>query len=119
VTSYQFSALNGVWQTCSYTGHNSTWPLLACDWGARVRDILSDIDGRNISAFDLATRIDELQLAELRALGRVLLTRAGQDIDATQTNEYITVVQEAVRRSLQIEPNRPSPMPASTSGRNT
>jgi hypothetical protein len=77
--------------------------------GVRVGSILSDIDGANISSFELADRIGELQLDELRALGRVLLTRARQDKDATQTNEYITVVQEAVRRLVDRNSNPIAP----------
>jgi hypothetical protein len=84
----------------------------------RVRDVLNDIDGGNISPFELATRIGELQLDELRALGRVLLTRAGQDNDATQTNEYLTIVQEAVRRLVDtnsIQSHRADQTPSSSS----
>jgi hypothetical protein len=86
--------------------------------GARVRDVFNDIDGSNIGTFELATRIGDFQLDELRALGRVLLTRAGQDNDATQTNEYLTIVQEAVRRLVDTNPiqsHRADQTPSSSS----
>ena len=68
--------------------------------GTRIRSVLSDIDRGNIGASEVSTRIRELELHELRGLGRALLRRAEQDKDASDNTECIAVVQEAVRRLL-------------------
>jgi hypothetical protein len=71
--------------------------------GIRVRSVLSDIDSGKLNASELSNRIRELELAELRELGRDLLRRAEQDKDASGNSEYIAVVQEAVRRLLDTQ----------------
>jgi hypothetical protein len=68
--------------------------------GIRVRSVLSDIDSGKLNASELSNRIRELELAELRELGRDLLRRAEQDKEASDTIACIAVVQEAVRRLL-------------------
>ena len=71
--------------------------------GTRIRSVLSDIDSGKLNASELSNRIRELELAELRELGRDLLRRAEQDKDASGNSEYIAVVQEAVRRLLDTQ----------------
>jgi len=71
--------------------------------GIRVRSVLSDIDSGKLNASELSNRIRELELAELRELGRDLLRRAEQDKDASGNSEYIAVVHEAVRRLLDTQ----------------
>lgn len=68
--------------------------------GDRIRSLLADIDGGDINASEVSDRIRELELYELRGLGRALLRRAEQDADASDNTECIAVVQEAVRRLL-------------------
>jgi preprotein translocase subunit SecA len=68
--------------------------------GIRVRSVLGDIDSGKLNASELSNRIRELELAELRELGRDLLRRAEQDKEADDTRKCIAVVQEAVRRLL-------------------
>ena len=73
----------------------------------RVRSVLDDIDGGDISASELSNHIRELELYELRRLGRALLRRAEQDKDASDNTECIAVVQEAVRRLLDTKALKP------------
>ena len=68
--------------------------------GIRVRSVLSDIECGKIHASELSNRISELDLAELRELGRELVRRAEQDKEASDTSECIGVIQQAVRRLL-------------------
>lgn len=68
--------------------------------GIRVRSVLSDIEYGKIHASELSNRISELDLAELRELGRELVRRAEQDKEASDTSECIGVIQQAVRRLL-------------------
>ena len=75
--------------------------------GNRVRSVLTDIDTGNINASGFRYRIRELGLDELRALGRELIIRAEQDNGANDTNEYLPVIQEAVRRLLDTGQRNP------------
>lgn len=68
--------------------------------GDRIRSVLGDINGGNINASEVSNRIRELELYELRGLGRALLKLAKQDKDASHNTECIALVQEAVRRLL-------------------
>ena len=68
--------------------------------GDRIRSVLGDINGGNINVSEVSDRIRQLELYELRGLGRALLKCAEQDKEASDTSQCIAVVQEAVRRLL-------------------
>ena len=62
-----------------------------------VSNLVREINTGTISIAALSKRIGDLDLTELRELGRELLKRVDEK-DASDTNECIAVVHAAVRR---------------------